>query len=209
MGFEEIKINEIYEVEGLVHHVVHKHNESKTVFTLAVGSDEPYGWTEDDLHLFSPIALPETGLLVSKSGSIIYRTGERSGYGFALGRGWYDNDDWGEFTSYHWKKATPEDELEFEKLLIKEAAKYGLVDGVEFESPFSGNKCVVNTKDTRFNCAGFTMGTAYVFYKGKWATPIKNEKQDELDESIKYMLSLAKKLGIDITLIIDGKKKKS
>lgn len=207
MKYEEIKINEIYEVEGFDYQVIHKHDDSRTVFTFEVVSKNPYGWTEDELHLFSPIALPETGLLVSELGSIVYRTGEMSGYGFALGIGWYDNDWWGKFTHKNWRKATPEDEDKFRELLIQEAAKRGLVDGVEFESAASGIKSIVNTMDTRFDDEGFTIGVGFVFHKGKWATPIKNEKQDELDSTIEKLFKLGEELGIEVLLKLENKEK--
>lgn len=209
MKFEEIKINEIYEVWGNEHKVVHKDYESRTIFTIEVGSDEPYGFDEGQLCLFSPIALPETGLLVSEAGSIVYRTGEMSGYGFSPHKIWYDNNMWIEFTPENWRKATPEDEEKFEKLLIKEAAKRGLVDGVEFKSAYSGRKCFVETKYTRFDDEGFSMGWGFVFHDGKWATPIKNEKQNELNSTIEKLFKLTEELGVDVTLTIDGKNKKA
>lgn len=55
MKFEEIKVNEIYEVWDVEHQVVYKHEESKSVFTLEVGSDTPYSFAERHLSLFKPI----------------------------------------------------------------------------------------------------------------------------------------------------------
>lgn len=207
MKFEEIKINEIYEVEGFDYQVIHKHDDSRTVFTFEVVSNNPYGWKEDELHLFSPIALPETGLLASELGSIVYRTGEMSGYGFNGESVWYDNNGWGGFAPDYWRKATPEDEEKFKKLLIQEAAKHGLVDGVEFRSPFSEVKCVVDAKRIRFDDKGFSMGGRFVFHDGKWATPIKNEKQDELDSTIEKLFKLGEELGIEVLLTLDNKEK--
>ena len=208
MKYEEIKINEIYEVEGFDYQVIHKHEESRVTFTLEVGSNTPYGWAEDELHLFKPIALPETGLLVSKSESIVYRTGERSGYGFNPGGCWYDNNMWKKFTPENWRKATPEDEEKFKKLLIQEAAKRGFVDGVEFKSDVGLRiKSIINTKLLFFDFGGFTMGGGYVFHDGKWATPIKNKKQDELDRTIEKLFKLAEELGIEVLLTLDNKEK--
>src|SRR5690554_3634698 len=126
MKYEEIKIGDVFTYLGEKETVISKSDEHKVITTID-SNNKPTSWTEGGLDFLKPIKeeLPEEGLLVSKNGTIIYRTGEFSGYGF-YSNGRYKNLD-GELGAWnfdshiaHWKPATPEQEKKFVGMLKKE-----------------------------------------------------------------------------------------
>lgn len=155
--------------------------------------------------------LPKTGLLVNiKDGSIVFRTGGASGYGFGYNKEFEKIDSWNfEVKPNNWRKATPEDEAKWLKLCEKHLVKIGFKKGIEFKSAFGSDPYHFNGISS-FRGGDIqsliNKGGGSLMNKGKWATPIKDTNQDELDKAVKNMMRLAKASGVEITLIIDSKK---
>ncbi len=192
MKYEEIEVGESYETESCyAEKVLFKHDESRQVVTI----DEDEGitsWHECQLGLFQPIKkeLPESGLLVSKLGCLIYRIGEDIGYGFDS-RGVFSNYDTWSFIVFpkHWKPATPEDESKFVKLLKAEAEKRGL--GVDAKiKGHADNTLRYPMNDGKWNAMfNLTSGNnknGRIFHNGIWAQPLT--MLDEVCDTIKKHL---------------------
>jgi len=127
--------------------------------------------------------LPSTGWVKSKiTGSIYFRTGLSSGYGFlATFRTWVNSFSEKNFDTYpgDWQPATKE---EVETALIEEAKRRGVWDCPIF--------CLANeTEAVHENayCEKFYLKTnelysqyGCVFYNGKWATPIEKPKTETI-----------------------------
>lgn len=134
-------------------------------------------------HKF-PKKLPEEGLLVADDGVLVYRTGEKSGYGFNLSGVYIDYYLW-TFVSNptYWKPATPEQKTKFVELLKKECEKKGLYEDTkledhakDFPSPGLLNQGKYDWEPT---CQMLWNKNGVIFYNGKFATPRKEELPEE------------------------------
>lgn len=188
MKYEEIKVGDVFDFLGGEETVISKNDKYRFIVTIDY-EEAPTSWSEDELHFLEPLKeqLPEEGLLVSRNGTIIYRTGEFSGYGFRS-NGNYKNLD-GELGAWnfdshiaHWKPATQEQEAKFKEMLKKECEKRGLYEDTKLDKfginsdiyVNSGVYSVVFDPDVAWNKNG------RIFYKGKFATPLKEKTTLEL-----------------------------
>lgn len=188
MKYEEIKIGDVFDFLGGEETVISKNDKYR--FIVTIDSEEtPSTWSENELHQLKPIQkqLPEEGLLVSKNGTIVYRTGELSGYGF-YSNGNYENLDgeWGEWTfdGYiaQWRKATKQEEEIFIEMLKKECESRGLYEDTKIENHAQGYGENLNTNYfyPNANLKAIHNKNGQIFYKGKFATPLKEETTLEL-----------------------------
>lgn len=138
-------------------------------------------------HKF-PKELPEEGLLVSSSGSLVYKLSDGSGYGFALGKQfmYFFNKSW-EFSVDYWKPATPEQETKFIEMLKKECERRGLFEDTKLENHADGTSLAEPDYMgvwVRFtNIKGYNKN-GQIFYKGKFATPRKKELLDKVTQVV-------------------------
>ena len=190
MKYEEIKVGEVYKVGDYTEKVIEKNDEHKAVMTIDEDG-EFLAWSENQLESFQPIKkeLPESGLLVCTDGSLIFITGEQSGYGFDV------------FDIFHrvcrsfvscpenWRTATPEEEARFIELLKAEAEKRGL--GVDAKiKGHADNTLRYPMNDGKWNAMfNLTSGNnknGRIFHNGIWAEPLT--MLDEVTEVIKKHL---------------------
>ena len=136
--------------------------------------------------------LPDEGLVVYKeNGTIVYRTGKGTGYGFFNYRSFKiveDNDYIGTWTfedfPENWRQATPEEETKFIDLLRKECERRWLFKDTKIKSHASGNMLNLNSGNFR---AGFDVDLAYnknglIFKDGKFAEPLEEDSEIEAIE---------------------------
>lgn len=179
MKYEEIKVGDSYKVSKSTEKVIAKSDEHKAVMTIdEVGYST--AWNEDELEQFQPIKkeLPESGLLVSVSNTIVYRTGERSGFGFnSFGR--YENNDFWYFSCSpeYWRIATPEEEANFIKMLEAEAEKRGLGVDAKIKGHADGGEFAFNTNiyTSKFSLDFAFNKNGRIFNNGIWAEPMSAE----------------------------------
>lgn len=118
--------------------------------------------------------LPESGLLVSKRGSIIYRIEGSEGFGFNPEK--YGMSNSWSFISEpeHWRKATPEDEAKFLKLLKAEADKLNLGVDAKIKGHADGMKRNLNngTNTPIFHLSSAWNKNGQIFHNGIWAQPL-------------------------------------
>lgn len=121
MKYEEIKIGDVFRYQDDKETVISKSDRHRIITTI---DDDMRSstWSEIDLHYIKPIKeeLPEEGLLISLSGSLVYKLSDGSGYGFVYGNqsDYYFNKLWC-FSTKDWKPATPEQEKKFIEMLKK------------------------------------------------------------------------------------------
>lgn len=136
-------------------------------------------------HKF-PKKLPEEGLLVSKHGSLVYRTGKRTGYGFDSNKdyGILINDSYDELgwtfnnSPQEWQIATPEQEEKFIKMLEIECEKHLLFENTKIDKHADGTSLVYPNCTgitPRFNSTHGYNRNGLIFHRGKFATPRKEE----------------------------------
>ena len=203
MKYEEIEVGKTYLLRTNEKNVKYKEDTTKEVVVLnaEVGlliynEDEYKHWTEKH-------ELPDVGLVVTNTnyGRLIYRTGEKIGYGF--NRGKYEFLDNWSFVSNptYWRKATKEEEEQFIELLKKEAERKGLHADSKIK------ECLVHGHKGKDWCAFgsvFTLEEGWnkngcIFKGGEWATPLKND----LSEQIEELKEKAKELNLKITVTIE------
>ena len=157
--------------------------------------------------------LPAEGLVVYKeSSTIVYRTGQSTGYGF-FNDGTFENyNDNNDCTTWNfknfpeeWRPATLEEELKFTELLKKECERRGLYRDTKVkECVFHGNNPNVN----KFSyCSCKTLESVWntngcIFYKGKFAEPLE-EKPTPLDDKIKELIELGRSKGLKINVTFE------
>ena len=202
MKYEDIEVGKTYlsasKKEVLVKY---KEDTTKEVVTLSqeVGiliynQDDYKHWTEKH-------ELPDVGLVVADDGSLIYRTGKKSGYGF--NRGKYENYDFWTFKSrpHDWRKATLAEKEQFIELLKKEAERRGLHADAKLKT------CLANGENPKNN-NGYTVNflpysawnkNGRIFHNGEWAEPLGND----LSEQIEELKEKAKELNLKITVTIE------
>lgn len=190
MKYEEIEAGESYEYGLSVERVIYKIDKYKVAVTVDE-DDSVTTWKEDEIQHFKPIKkeLPESGLLVCTDGAIVYRTGERSGFGFnSLGK--YEKKSFWSFISNPecWRTATPEEEAKFIKLLKAEAEKRGLGVDAKIKGHADGMKTAFNKNAY---APEFSLNFAFnnhgrIFHNGIWAQPLT--MLDEVTEVIKKHL---------------------
>lgn len=126
-----------------------------------------------------PKELPEEGLLVSKAGSLVYRLSDDSGYGFNRGcQSLYHSfyNAWG-FSTKDWKPATQEQEKKFVEMLKKECEKKGLFEDTKIECHADGSGLFLNINSFGLyaDATEIYNKNGQIFYKGKFATPLKEK----------------------------------
>lgn len=215
MKYEEIKVDESYYIDGEEHKVIHKQDESKAVFTLEVGSDDAYGWNAYQLKMFKPLSkkLPEEGLLVSRSGSLVYRLSGDSGYGFTFSRqSEYCLSNWGFSVYGYWQPATLEQEERFIEMIKKECESRGLFEDtkIEYHAKDSASQGLLNqgVYSWESNCKKVWNKNGVIFYKGNFATPRKEKSDLEkiteaLKDVVKYEAEEIKSGAIILTPLKD------
>ena len=202
MKYEDIEVGKTYLADGHTEVVKYKEDTTKEVVTLnqEVGiliydQDQYERWTEKN-------NLPDVGLVVTNNGSIIYRTGNKSGYGFTCGI--YETSDFWTFKSrpHDWRKATQEEEQKFIELLKKEAERRGLGEDSKIKECLFGTP-INSTNKNNFQ-PDFTLREAWnkngcIFQYGEWAEPLKNDLSEQIDE----LKEKAKELNLKITVTIE------
>lgn len=162
-------------------------------------------WVNDTLELydlqkqflddkFSP-QLPEKGWLKCANGAIIYRTGNKSGYGINCTGKWQNIENWSfASTPYAWRKATKE---EVEDALIDFARKQGYKNG-NYKCLMVPNETVKVKEDVFYvyiwdDYINVFHGKKYGLYNlifnsytGEWAKIIEDENK-ELKEQIEKL----------------------
>ena len=202
MKYEDIEVGKTYLEEGNERLVRYKEGTTKELITLnaviglLIHNENQYKhWTEKH-------GLPDVGLVVNKTGgSLIYRTGEKSGYGF--NRGIYEKSDFWTLKSrpHDWRKATQEEEQNFIELLKKEAERKGLGEDAKIKECFYNPLDAINNKsyEPNFNVKIAWNKHGCIFTDGEWATPLKND----LSEQIEELKNKAKELNLKITVTIE------
>lgn len=193
MKYEEIKIGDVFTCLDNELTVVSKNDKYRFIVTINY-EEAPTVWSEDELHQLKPLKeeLPEEGLLVSKNGTIIYRTGEFSGYGF-YSNGRYKNLD-GEMGAWnfdshivHWKPSTPEQEKKFVEMLEIECEKRGLYEDTKIENHANGTSLTCPDRmeyQPAFNSKECWNKNGQIFYKGKFATPRKETTLELVSKAV-------------------------
>lgn len=183
MKFEEIKMGDVFRYAGVKETVISKNDRYRIITTI--DSDTiPTAWEENELYMLEPIKeeLPEEGLLVSERGSLAYKLSGGSSYGFACGKqSDYFSTGW-EFLDGHWTPATPKQEVKFVEMLKKECEDRGLFEDTKIEEHANGDPLAYS--DFMGFAPSFSSTHGYnkngqIFYKGKFATPLK-EKSTKL-----------------------------
>ena len=184
MEYEEIKLHESYDVNSIEIKVISKSDEYKIITTI--DTEGRIGLFGPDFSNLKPLQkeLPEEGLLVSKGGSLYYRTGEHSGYGFVFGK--QERYDVTEDEPFHlgtWKPATPEQETKFVEMLKKECESRGLFEDTKIEAHVDIKDCDLLNKfsyEVGGNVKQLWNIHGQIFYKGKFATPLKTSLLDKV-----------------------------
>lgn len=180
MKYEEIKIGDVFRYQNDEETVISKSDKYR--FIVTIDSEEtPSTWSENELHQLKPLKeeLPEEGLLVSKFGTLVYRLSGSLGYGFSHGQqsGYLFNNKWKFCLDNHWKPATPEQEKKFVEILKKECESRGLYEDTKIEKHADGTSLIEDYMEVtpRFSSTSGYNKNGIIFYKGKFATPRKEE----------------------------------
>jgi predicted transcriptional regulator len=202
MKYKQIEVGKTYNDNGEKRKVVYKHDKLQEVVAeinhehIDVFDNSQYEeWTEES-------ELPSAGLLVSENEILIYRTGEKNGYGFNSDKEW-DKGKWSFKSIPHkWRPATQEEEEKFIKLLKKEAERRGLFAATKIKECLIYNQSDVVNKnnfeprefmDMIWNQHGC------IFDSGEWTEPL----EDELSLQIEQLKQKAKELNLKITVTIE------
>lgn len=181
MEYEEIKVGDVLTYLDYKMTVISKSDKYKVITTI-----DCYGkfsvWKESELYMLKP-ALPEEGLLVGILGSIVYRTGEYSGYGFDSDKNYKSLNDVKDAWTFNnspelWRKATEQEEEKFIVMLKKECEKRGLYEDTKIEKHADGSTLSYTAQTTftpSFNSIQGWNKNGQIFYKGEFATPLKEE----------------------------------
>lgn len=139
-------------------------------------------------HKF-PKELPEEGLLVGKSGSLVYKLSDGSAYGFGLGKQsnykFYKNKR--VILKGHWKPATEHQEKKFIEMLKKECEARGLFEDTKIEAHADWNGGSLNTNrfELYADATEIWNKNGQIFYKGKFAKPLKESTLDQVTDAVK------------------------
>ena len=128
-------------------------------------------YTENCISGWSKISLPRERLMVSDNGTMMYRTGLKSGYGFIDGV--YLTNECLSFDSNpeSWRVATKEDEKRFSKLLEIESVSRGFTADAKLEAHADGDVCSNDSVfKPVFSPEEVWNKNGMVFKKGAWAT---------------------------------------
>lgn len=137
--------------------------------------------------------LPYNQWYKGKLGSIVYFTGETTGWGISNSGAWLNNDQWQPLNSYNW---TPATEDEVKTSLINEGLRRGFVDGVRFKSP-KGLEYILRGRLVCIegnNLYGATVGCVFDGQTGIWAEIIEEKLPEYTWDEIK------EKLGHNFTI---------
>lgn len=185
MKYEEIKIWDVFTCHGDKETVISKSDEYNIITTID-DNMIPTTWEKEELHYLKPLKeeLPEEGLLVCE-GIIIYRTGRISGYGFNAFKNYESLNDaevgWTfDSSPEEWRKATKQEEEEFVEMLKKECEKRGLFEDTKIENHADGTAIICCEFTPTGDATEFWNKNGLIFYKGKFAKPIKEEPTLEL-----------------------------
>lgn len=186
MKYEDIKVGDKFRFKDYKETVIAKIDEYKAIVT-ADKNNHTTAWAENELKDFEPLKeeLPEEGLLVSKSGSLVYKLSDGSGYGFVFGNQFaYCFDKGWEFNAKdRWKPATPKQEEKFIKMLKKECEKRGLFEDTKIEKDADGDSIsFYNFVEFTpvFTLTGGYNKNGRIFHKGNFSTPRKEKSTLEL-----------------------------
>lgn len=190
MKYEDIKIGDVFNIFCDKKIKVISKNDEYRVITTINDNLIPRAWEESELRIFKP-TLPEEGLLVSNIGSLVYKLSDDSGYGFSYHDQfcYYFNKNWS-FRSNptQWRKATKEEREKFVELLKKECEKRGLFEDTEIEVHADGSTTDQTTFTPSFNSIRGWNKNGIIFYKGKFATPLKEESTlEQVEKAVKEL----------------------
>ena len=203
MKFEDIEVGKTYLSGPKEFLIKYKEDTTREVVSLNefVGllthiENDYVNWTEKK-------EIPSVGLVVNKKGgSLIYRTGEKSGYGFNH-RGIYEKSDFWTLKSRpdFWRKATKEEENQFIELLKKEAERRGLHADAKLKTCLVHGENPQNNNGYKVNFLPYSAWNknGRIFHNGEWAEPLKND----LSEQIEGLKEKAKELNLKITVTIE------
>ena len=159
----------------------------------------------DDTNFYEAIEkLPDEGLVVYKEEDvIIYRTGEKTGYGFSRGKYKHDSDWSFGVNQKVWRAATEEEEDKFIELLKKECERRGLFEDTKIKASAHGGTNNINRFKFRITTA---LDSAYnkngcIFHKGKFAEPL--EETTTLSDKITELIELGRSKGLKINVTIE------
>ena len=162
---------------------------------LLVYDEREYkNWTEKH-------ELPDVGLVVyvGNTSYLIYRTGEKSGYGFSRGKYQIDIDWSFGVNPKIWRKATREESELFIELLKKEAQRKGLCEDVKIKECLWHKRKLKTSSDPHFNITIAWNKNGCIFKDGEWAEPLKND----LSEQIEELKNKAKELGLKLNITVE------
>lgn len=129
--------------------------------------------------------LPEKGLLIHSDSKdlIVFRTGEKSGYGFGSFGAWKNIDNWSFVADPKmWREATEEDEDRWSELLKEECTKRGFENGTPFICLDTGLAMTFNSEDISWLDLSQVLASdfSWVMSEGEWAEPIVEDQEDVL-----------------------------
>lgn len=191
MKYEEIKIGDVFTFLDYKMTVISKSDEHKVITT--VNCHENFStWRENELHVLEPLKeqLPEEGVLVNDFGSLVYKLPDGSGYGFAFGNqsDYLFNKHWGFDADGLWKPATEEQEKKFVEMLKIECESRGLYEDTKIENHADGTSLTFPDRleyEPAFNSEKAWNKNGQIFYKGKFATPRKEETLKLVSKAVK------------------------
>jgi hypothetical protein len=148
--------------------------------------------------------LPKRGWLKHTSGSIIFRTGSMSGYGWSKRDGWEVAYDYTFDIPQNWQPATEEKVI---TMLTEQAEKMGYVKGVDVMDLYKDwrmtiDSCYDDAWDDRLFEDGELWGVRgdndgiLLMKDGKWAEIIADDLQERFDALVKE----AKERGKNVTV---------
>lgn len=162
-------------------------------------------WQESGFSLFADFIkhkfpqLPERGWLKHQCGSIIFRTGARSGYGLNLGK-WEIDDYWTFDCPELWQPATKKEVI---AMLTEQAEKMGYVGAkvISLCSDRKGTLISVQSNQAFIHNGIFFFADTFnrsiaIMKDGKWAEIIDDDLQERFDALVKE----AKEKGKNVTV---------
>jgi hypothetical protein len=148
--------------------------------------------------------LPERGWLKCDDDALIFRTGEKSGYGFNFFGQWKTSGEWTFVSSpQKWQPATEEEVI---TTLTEQAEKMGYVKGAKVKCLLEDEVYALDSFWNKESCSMYRHGTVWfratcgnsvkVMQDGKWAEIIADDLQERFDALVKE----AKERGKNVTV---------
>ena len=183
LSINDLEVGRAYkDNSGTVVRVSSVDNRKGMVIAYEVAEDSislpSIGWyVKDIIPHWSKISLPEEGLMIRDNGTMMYRTGLKTGYGFIDGV--YITNECLSFDSKPdcWRLATTEEEERFSKLLEIEAVSRGFTVDTKLKTHADGDECFnAPVFKPAFSSVDGWNRNGMVFKKGVWATLSEDTK---------------------------------